>query len=426
MVSAPTGCVMRVLVTFCVLVLVAACASAGEESTRTQAGPPFSIATTLTTESLVDTTTSSVATTTTTALLNVIQIGLLDSGAAFGPADSLDVVYHDGSRWLAAGWKATAEAIEEEGAHPRACWYFPDLCEGAIWQSVDGVTWAEPVLLGRGVDVVAFAGSEAGTIALGTAPGDDGLPRPAVWTPSGGDGWSRVEATAPNGTGMIRDGTSNGDQFVAVGVSCRGQDCLSDVEFTGSPAVWVSEDGQTWEQAEVFGISGVINRVLHTGEYWVAAGDTGNPLTATAWTSTDGRSWTDTAMPAVPNPEYDYLLEEGASEDFEECNTGVRALGADFDGRVVASGICVTWFTYMEHSTAWYSDDGLDWAQIADTETAFGEPGGVRDVIYTGTEFLLIGYVGDPGIPTVWTSLNGKIWASQSLDIDGYLPAIAI
>jgi hypothetical protein len=131
-------------------------------------------------------------------------------------------------------------------------------------------------------------------------------------------------------------------------------------------------------------------------------------------------------MPAVPNPEYNYLLEEGASEDFEECPTGVRSLAADSDGRLVVSGICVPWFAYMEHSTAWYSDDGLDWVQIADTDTAFGEPGGVRDVIYTGTEFLLIGYVGDPGIPTVWTSLDGKIWASQPLDIDGYLSSIAI
>jgi hypothetical protein len=359
-------------------------------------------------------------------------VDLVAAGPEFEGPVRLDVVFHDGFRWLATGGLVTPEGTSGEIGFPVFNWecpWFPDYCEGVIWQSLDGSTWERAVALGLGAYVWDLAKDESVTVAVGSATARDGTGTPAAWVALDGDDWIRVEGSGPAGKGPIEAVASDGARFVAVGSTCSGQACR-DIVFDGTPTVWMSDDGLSWEQTAVFNeTTGVIYDVIYTGQQWVAVGNTGNPVAATAWASTDGHSWTQAAMPARANPAYNWKLDEGVTSPSEECLTEAYELAVSSEGRLVASGVCIPEGVSWVHSTVWYSDDGLEWIQVPDPEAAFAEPGGISGAVHTGSGFLLAGYqLYEPAAderPKVWASPDGIAWSPLATEINGGFGAIA-
>jgi hypothetical protein len=180
----------------------------------------------------------------------------------------------------------------------------------AMWYSTNGARWTRLADAEKVVDaadqpevnalVVAPNGVwAAGSVVDGTD--HDG----AVWTSTDGIHWSKVDSAKRAFTGdgdhVIEDLASVGTGFVAVGAVRTGPEWM--------PASWISPDGLSWSEAsESFPMTPVpatddvgttVSAVTDVvGGGLVAVG--GSPSAQRVWTSSDGLSWTEIALPAGP------------------------------------------------------------------------------------------------------------------------------
>lgn len=162
-------------------------------------------------------------------------------------------------------------------------------CGGAVWTSVDGITWervpVDPDLL-DGIERVAA--NESGLVAIGSGWTDD-QKEGAMWTSLDGLSWTVVN-DVPKLTAITA--TESG-LFVGVGTeelvesACHAGaagDCLA--------VVWTSVDGTTWTRVPhddaVFGggpDKQMMSDVTTNGSGVVAVG-------TSVWYSPDGTTWT--------------------------------------------------------------------------------------------------------------------------------------
>jgi hypothetical protein len=247
---------------------------------------------------------------------------------------------------------------------------------GEIWASIPFDDAA-----GGLIEAVTFAGADLVGVGRGSCVTDsDGAGEcvAAAWTTRQGEGWIRTpgqaglqvgpgEPTSGPETGIF-DLASGPAGLVAIGYdndplpgSCPVAPC------TSGPAVWRSQDGQTWQRAQVdFGpgfIDSFSEPITAIGAgpdayvmvgYALGVGPSGDTeARATAWASPDGVTWTRA------NDSEDLTL-GGCVEAGQQADCGgMRAVAA------MPSGFVAVGYRYaggeIRSPAAWTSPDGLTW-----------------------------------------------------------------
>ena len=183
-----------------------------------------------------------------------------------------------------------------------------------------------------------------------------------------------------------------------------------------SPGLWTSVDGQTWTAARGISDDAAVVSVAPAG--LVAIGFNGDPADQTlgsAWSSPDGRNWTELGRPDFP----------GSLISIAGTSSGIVATVEIMHG----TGKSQYGSFQIEFST-----DGLHWTAenvspgLASAQVGYGEPPHVQT--HAG-QFYLMGSAG-PATPTsfsppdeIWLSGDGKTWtksaggySSSGLDAD--------
>jgi hypothetical protein len=223
-----------------------------------------------------------------------------------------------------------------------------------LWTSPDGVSWK------RIADVSMFKGATIGGVTLGAqgliAVGDTGWKEPAIWVSATGAAWQRL--TLPAGT--FKDAnfsdvraTSSGCVLAGgIGNSAPTSGGVSGAD-TGTAAVWWSPDGRTWSAGTVTRAEGVgtsLGRIFLGAGGMVGVGSASGGKSATAWTSTEGRTWLPIAnaelYAGVPTPA------PGAPSipSFSISDDGTNLLAVGVGDHLAIS--------------MWVSTDGLTWQQL--------------------------------------------------------------
>ncbi|MDQ2688944.1 MAG: hypothetical protein M3Y29_01540 [Chloroflexota bacterium] len=241
-----------------------------------------------------------------------------------------------------------------------------DAEEAAVYLSEDGLEWRKvetaEQLVGQMIDVVS---TDDGLYAVGGVPGADSA---GIWHSTDGETWTRTGgdfehsfmwAIAEGGPGLVAVGwRRNPDPSAAVWTSpdgvewtmspdpegfelFEGTDVLTTDDgtlvmvgssFTGQGGqMWFSEDGVDWELAEVAGgLEGRYARTAVRTPAGIIAVGGSEEMAASAWISTDGRSWEPLGEPhdgAYFNAAYvtdDGLLAMGATQA-GAVETGIEA-----------------------------------------------------------------------------------------------------
>lgn len=251
--------------------------------------------------------------------------------------------------------------------------------DGAVWTSVDGLTWE------RVQDTGAALGGPGSQFLGGVAAGGPGLVAVgyqyvngefdgAVWTSPDGEQWSRVTDDGSVFGGpdaqIIYAVTGGGPGMVAVGLDGPLDDFAA--------AVWTSSDGLTWARADLeeaylgmnprlFVVAAAPTGLLAAGEEGPGVGWVGPnaDLDAAVWVSADGLTWT-----TVPdNPEAFGGLHEGRDQV-------MRGLAAVAGGWVAVGydGPLVAQVEGDADAAVWVSVDGITWERVFPAEAVFGGP----------------------------------------------------
>jgi len=161
-------------------------------------------------------------------------------------------------------------------------------------------------------------------------------------------------------------------------------------DFRG--ATWHSADGSTWGFVDGFGERTLLSAVAADGTRYVAVGRDGEG--ATAWSSTDGVTWTRTP----------------SKEAFAETPMRLTSV-VPWDGGFVAGGFRGNGF-FSADGAFWTSADGIAWDRAPDSPHLADAR--VVALSIGGPGLVAVGQAGpadDPGPAAVWTSTDGRSWS---------------
>jgi serine/threonine-protein kinase len=277
----------------------------------------------------------------------------------------------------------------------------------AVWRSSNGRSW-KPVdspSFGTEGHQRMIAATEFGTLLV--AAGWSGS-NAAVWTSStGGKKWNRVASTSFDGGGLqyIRDVVPLGSELIAVGSSGNSTD--------RDAAAWRSVDGVTWErigqsefaaplQQELYAATAVDGHVVAVG--FTKETGVSHPL---VWVY-DGAGWTPVDASAFDESGSQVMLDVAGGGDLP-----VVAVGC------AASERCDTNDVSSSDAAVWISDDGSSWERVATEDPDLGGEGEqvMRAITVYGDSFAAVGTrVGPVGTDVdgaIWTSSNGRAWATD-------------
>jgi len=337
----------------------------------------------------------------------------------------------DGLAWTATNNLGIGELVVLDGK------FLGHLGSGAIMSTTDGTSWEEFLWEGGNPRFEAVAWDPVGDVWVGAGLG--GALRSSV---DGGQTWTpRSSGLVTNWSGAIWTGEvflvwNAGDALL---ISSPDGVSWTDVSHqyrttamavgngrivaaTGSARLLISEDhGQSWAEVPIIGTS---EDVIWTGSRFVAAGGSGK-----VFTSSRGVAWTMTrTLPEV--------VQE--LRDVETNGTNFTAVGRQVamwseDGLTWSAGtldnpppfllllrIASDGDAYVAVGSSasggeiWRSDDGIAWQQAN-----FDNGADLRDVIWTGTEFIAVGEEG-----RLSASGTGENWTER--DSSAILGLIAI
>ena len=198
-----------------------------------------------------------------------------------------------------------------------------------------------------------------------------------------------------------------GRRFVAQGIASDGQGGLvvvgnslgsSPTDVTAS--AWHSHDGGTWTAMHIDAAKGqemAAGVASRTGEV-VAAGN------GVAWLSTDGSTWAPEVLPGVSGQGGSYMPSVVGS-----WNDGFVIIGL-----WIGSG--------PTRSTAWFSRDGSGWTQAATSLDGFdaaGIAGLSGRIVAVGSDLSEA-----PGQATSWGSSDGNTWTKTTAPTDVSIEAM--
>ena len=274
--------------------------------------------------------------------------------------------------------------------------------DAAVWTSVDGLVWSRVPH-----DEAVFGGPDSQTmfevVAGGpglVAVGQDGTMDDyagAVWTSLDGLTWSRVprNATAFGSGSSMSSVVVWGEGLVAVG---------TDRPADGhAAAVWTSPDGLVWSRVPhdeaVFGGPGDqwMRSVVVGGPGLVAVGVDASgggvgEWDAAVWTSVDGLTWSrvphDEAVFGGPDTQAMTAVASGGP--------GLVAVGREGEHSLYVAAV-------------WVSSDGLVWSRVRHDEAVFGGENDehlMYSVVAAGPGWIAVGSSGLAGgeVAAVWVS----------------------
>jgi hypothetical protein len=284
----------------------------------------------------------------------------------------------------------------------------------AVWYSSDGATWtrlgqAESVI-GRspGAQVRQILETSAGVFAVGSVRhGSD--TDAAVWASGNGTGWGPVSSPtsfAGDGDHALTDLITYGGSVVAVGGTRA--------TTTWTPASWISPNGFTWgppsesfpestpARADLDGAVVSDVAVSSNGQDLVAVG--GSPAAQRMWTSTDGISWTETALPPAATTDADWTA-----------------------GLVATNGTTTVVVDPDPGQPRLLVDDPTGWTEVSADPAVFGTPQDVATpagLITSDGHLVLAVDVDEPGqalgteatTVDILTSTDGTTWSVAAAD----------
>jgi hypothetical protein len=258
------------------------------------------------------------------AMPTPIGSALTTFGSGPGPAMARDVAAFDDG-FVAVGVQY-ADSLPNLGLLPEH--------EGRIWRSADGAAWEDVTPSGElgNVDLSeVFVGSDGMLVTLGgvsqIVPGGTELFSLGAWESADGETWQPIAQPVPGLKVNVETGAVG---YIALAYAQPDND---------APTAWFSSDGAAWTQ--VF--------QLPDGVFDLDAGDQGFVILGEAYTvaSGDGQQW-------VP-----------ATNVLNSAPT-VAALAGDWVS--VPQSCC------GPTATAWFSADGLSWAQSGTIPMAQVQP----------------------------------------------------
>ena len=179
-----------------------------------------------------------------------------------------------------------------------------------------------------------------------------------------------------------------GDRLVAIGSS------------GGSPSVWWSSDGLTWQRPELapeaFGEGATLADVVAdpvSGGFVVVGGIAG---AAAVWVSADGVTWTPARVDAGP-----------AMDIVAWTHLGFFAFGT---GEVIGAPDSVP----AQYTAVWQSPSGERWSSAFDDANLFARPGAGRvvAVVDDGREVQAV-VEQEGGGPELWRTSDGLFWSAD-------------
>jgi hypothetical protein len=295
------------------------------------------------------------------------------------------------------------------------------------WERV-GAGVMDPVV---NVTGITYSGEEL--IAVAYVPGEDGEQDGVVFTSEDGATWTRMAQYDPALTEgwMIMTGVVSHDGGItAVGYGCDNEEDLSCVSATA----WTSPDGTTWTRtgfdADVFG-DRVNDRtsmgdVISTAHGLVAVGE------LTHWTFDEvGVEQMATTHPAIWTSPDGLTWERpflGEGIDLEpsehpDAKVWINAVAEGAGGRLVAVGP-IQDDDGTPIAGVWTSDDAQTWTRVPHDPSVFSDsddqPVYVWDVAAGERGFMAVGGEGRPARPVVWTSPDGLSWTRAPIEQDDF------
>ena len=300
-----------------------------------------------------------------------------DNGSSVGAAWASS----DGLTWRLVLTAAAEGSVRVERLGDVALATAGDLScrEGAVFASVDGITW------GRSPAPVPVCGSYAalGESIVALAP-DDASGAMAVW-----QGRLTEGSGVPPSPSPASPAPTAGPSFAPP---------------SASPAA--AGLGLAWSRQEMGRDASVVYDVATWSGGLVAIGaarDSSGRDRAVAWVSTDGRTWTPATVPPNRLPDETWAVARAVTAG----GPGLVAIGWANVGPDASFRVAV-----------WTSSDGLKWSRVPNAPglalgagtVDFPEPG-PRDVAAWSGGLVAVGVGGAAGTSAViWTSPDGRTW----------------
>ena len=310
---------------------------------------------------------------------------------------------------------------------------------GVIFTSDDGVSWVrlaedDPALTLGAVLMYAVTDGGPGLVAVGAGceneTGECAV-HPTAWTSVDGTSWTRT----PEDPAIFGDGTTQRGAMYGVADTSHGLVAVGSMRYwtvddegvevpvSFHPAVWISDDGITWERTwegtgsvvdsnDVFYddismgsvVEGPDGRLVAVG----ATLDENGEDTATVWTSHDGRQWERI------EPDNTVFTPGTVMVDVALGEHGYVAVGTE-DGTDAA---------------IWRSPDGATWTRIDTASQSFDGIGSLDSVAALDAGYVTVGsrawIDGNSGVLTVWTSPDGVTWDRIHSITGGYASGVVV
>ncbi len=310
---------------------------------------------------------------------------------------------------------------------------------GVIFTSDDGVNWVrlaedDPALTLGAVLMYAVTEGGPGLVAVGAGcenkTGECAV-HPTAWTSVDGTSWTRT----PEDPAIFGDTATQTSGMVGVADTSHGLIATGAMEYwtlddegveelvTIHPAVWVSDDGTTWERAwegagsavdpDDYGDSYLYMESVVEGPdgLLVAVGatlDENGEDIATVWTSVDGRQW----------------------ERIEPDNTVFTPGTVMLDVALGEHGYVAVGTEDGTDAAIWQSPDGATWARIDTASQSFDGIGSLDSVAALDAGYVTVGsrawINGASGVVTVWTSPDGVTWDRVHSITGGYASGVVV
>jgi hypothetical protein len=285
-----------------------------------------------------------------------------------------------------AGWLAVGGGTEMVPGHP----VIIGSADGSVWSAADG----EPVFAGSGLVTAQAAAGRGGYVIVGSQLVTPARTIAAAWWSAGLTGWLRA---GDAGTGAL-DGAGS-RQMLAVTATAGGFVAVGSHGLY--PAAWTTPDGRTWTQADLPLPAGatqaLLQHVAADGRIVVAAGvaqTAAGHVPFAARSADGGRTWTESTLP-VP---------AGTAQVSALAATGGRfTMTGTFGARPGEQDVVV-----------WTSQDGTTWQAATPAGSGLASPGiqAITGLAPSGRTLTGVGFTATPAgeQPTLWQPPSGAAW----------------